>query len=163
MTLSLVTHLPLGLQEPSLLLLSNAASHGWRETETSTQQPAAGRRRRKSHHPLFCICTAERNTSPKPHRYPEAVSRRPATIPLVSPESLHYSRVGPLQGTLKTVLVPMLGCRAPYTHHCSAPWGGPGRLHGKSPPRNVDASMRLRQKKTLSLPAEQRASLIWKL
>lgn len=105
-----------------------------------------------------------RGTLPQsPTRCPEAVSRRPATIPLVSPDSLHYSRVGPLQGTLKTVLVPMLGCRAPYTHHCSAPWGGPSRLHGKSPPRNVDASMRLRQKKTLSLPAEQRASLIWKL
>lgn len=42
-----VTHLPLGLGEPS------AASHGERETATSTRRRGAGRR--KSQRPPFCI------------------------------------------------------------------------------------------------------------
>lgn len=47
MTRPAVTHLPLGLGEPS------AASHGERETATSTRRRGAGRR--KSQRPPFCI------------------------------------------------------------------------------------------------------------
>lgn len=62
MTVSLLTHLSLSLWEPSQLLPSNSASHGERETATSTSGLA---QRRKFCHLLLCIHTAERNTSQK--------------------------------------------------------------------------------------------------
>lgn len=164
MTLSLVTHLSLSLREPSLLLPSNTASHGKRETVTSTQRPGFMARRRKSHHLLFCIRTAERNTSPvlyKRTRYPDGANTRPANS-LPSSHSLCSPRAGPLMGFPENgpcanvrmpredrtphalTSLPFAGSFAPRAGEPNL--AGPSWLLEKSPPSKAYTTTKLCQK-----------------
>lgn len=164
MTLSVVTHLSLSLREPCLLLPSNAASHGERETVTSTERPGFRAGRRKSRHLLFCSRTAERNASPKPYergRYPDGASMRPANS-LPSSRSLRSPRVGSLQGFPENG--PCANVRTPREDRapCAltslpfegsfAPWAGEPNLAGpswsleKSPPSKAYTTTKLCQK-----------------
>lgn len=106
-----------------------------------------------------------RGTLPQsPTRCPEAVSR-PATIPLVSSDSLCNSRAGPLQGIPQNGPGAHAGMQGSLHTSllCSSeqvPVGRKGRAHQVMLMHQYSY---IKKKETLSLPAEQRASPIWKL